>query len=81
MKTIPDFWGELSYEDKQYIHILMREYKLDFGFAANVYKKRYSLEEAQRRQRLKNREKAGRSVDAYDCGKRLSGSFGSGKKR
>lgn len=81
MEDHPDFWGELSREDRKCIRDIMREHKLDFGFAANVYKKRYSIDEAKRRQYLKNKEKKGQSVDLYACGRRLGGSIGCGKRR
>lgn len=48
---------------------------MGIGLALNVARKRYSLEEARRRQWLKDRERSGKSVDVFTVGRRLPGGY------
>ena len=66
---------KLERDQQAAIHRIMEKEKLDFGFARNVYFNKYSIEVAKERQRLKDRENSGKSVDIYCTGRRRSGSF------
>ena len=57
--------------------LLAQKNNISTGLALNVKNGKYSLKEAKRRQYLKNREKAGKSVDIYSIGIRMPGGFGS----
>jgi hypothetical protein len=50
-------------------------------YALNVSIGRYSIAEAKRRIKLKQREKRGKSVDLYDLGRRQPGSYGGSKRK
>lgn len=54
---------------------LCREEGLTKGFALNVIIGRYTLQEAKRRCRLKERERSGKSVDFYALGWRRPGCY------
>ena len=71
----PDFFRELDCHEINEIHIIMKKEYIDFGFAYNVYTKRYSLDEAKRRQYLKNRQQSGKSMDMFDVARRRSRSY------
>lgn len=72
---------DLSPQEKKAVEKLMQEENLDYGFAYNVLSNRYSLKVAKEKQRLKNREIQGKSTDAFVLGRRVNGSFGSGKRK
>ncbi len=54
---------------------LAQNENLTIGIALNVVRKRYSIHEAKQRMRLKRRVKQGKSVDVYNLGRRLHGSY------
>jgi hypothetical protein len=56
---------------------LAQEHKLDKLLAINVARGRLAVKEAKRRTTLMKQEKHGVSMDIYDRGRRLPGSFGS----
>lgn len=66
---------DLSAEECAIVRDISKNEGIDFGFAYNVFKNRYSVYEAKRRQALKNRENSGKSTDIYEVSKRLPGSF------
>ena len=57
-------------------HKLSSESNISTTYAINVVLNKYTLKEAKRRYRLKMREDMGRSVDIFDIGGRVFGSFG-----
>ena len=61
-------------------HKLSSEANISTTFAINLILNKHTLKEAKRRYRLKMREEDGRSVDMFDIGSRVSGSFGSKQK-
>lgn len=54
---------------------ICRQESISVGFALNIIKGRYSLQEAKRRYGLKKREESGKSVDFYSVGKRMPGGY------
>ena len=78
---VQQFFGEFQPDSEKVqtlldAMLLAQENSLSLGLALNVINARYSLEEAKRRQHLKNRERSGKSVDIYTVGKRMPGGFG-----
>ena len=53
------------------------EEKLYLPYALNALRGRYTLQEARRRTRLREREQLGKTADLYNLGQRVPGSFGS----
>jgi hypothetical protein len=53
------------------------EEKLYLPYALNAIRNRYTLQEARRRTRLREREQLGKTTDLYNLGQRMPGSFGS----
>lgn len=54
---------------------LAHESKIHPPYAINVVRGRYTVREAKRRTRLRERERRGQSVDMYDLGHRMPGDF------
>jgi len=61
--------------------LIAKVHDISMPYAINAATGVYTLKEAKRRDRLKKRELDGYSSDAYNLGKRSSGSFGGGKRR
>ena len=54
---------------------IAQEKGIALGYALNVVCGRYSLREAKKRSRLKDREKEGKTVDIFVIGKRMPGGY------
>jgi hypothetical protein len=88
-RTLPAYWAckqchKYFLQDK-YIdtymaikkaHDLSSEANISTIYAINVVLNKYTLKEAKRKNRLKKMEAEGRSVDMFDIGSRVDGSFG-----
>lgn len=74
-----DYFYALSPDDKVDRLIqamkMAQEKNISLGYALNVLNGRYSLQEARRRQRLKDRERSGKSVDIFVVGRRMPGGY------
>ena len=74
-----NFFYGLSPDEKkdrlEYAINISNENKINYGLALNVAMGKYILAEALKRQKLKNRERSGKSVDIFDVGRRRPGGY------